>query len=165
MDPVTSSVTIAKPREEVFQYLADIANHPEFMDALFREWHLLRVDSYGRGAGASFRSTGRLDRFGWGSLTFAEVDAPRRIVAVGEGGKYNRIKTLCEWTLDVEGPASTRVSLEYKTEAPLPTDRIMETLAGRRGWFKRGARKSLGRLRTILEDDRNRGTRATVAGL
>jgi len=29
VDPVTSKITIGRPREEVFDYLADIANHPE----------------------------------------------------------------------------------------------------------------------------------------
>ena len=32
MDPVELSITIDRPREEVFEYLADIANHPEFSD-------------------------------------------------------------------------------------------------------------------------------------
>ena len=32
LDPVTVSVTIDRPREEVFDYLADIANHSEFME-------------------------------------------------------------------------------------------------------------------------------------
>ena len=32
MDPVTAHVVIDRPREEVFEYLADIANHPEFTD-------------------------------------------------------------------------------------------------------------------------------------
>src|SRR6185503_9918082 len=30
VDPVTLQVTIDRPREEVFAYLLDIANHPEF---------------------------------------------------------------------------------------------------------------------------------------
>ena len=55
MDPVTSTITIGRPREEVFDYLADIANHPEFTDHYLKEWRLTRVESYGRGAGARFR--------------------------------------------------------------------------------------------------------------
>jgi uncharacterized membrane protein len=50
VDPVELSITIDRPREEVFEYLADIANHPEFTDHYLKEWHLTRVDSYGRGA-------------------------------------------------------------------------------------------------------------------
>ena len=32
MDPVAVSIIVDKPREEVFEYLADIANHAEFTD-------------------------------------------------------------------------------------------------------------------------------------
>lgn len=165
MDPVTSSVNIDKPREEVFAYLADIANHPEFMGSLFKDWRLTRADSYGTGAGARFRSQARMDRFGWGDLTFLEVDPPRRIVGVGRGGKYNRIKTYCEWTLEPAGSESTKVTFMFETEPPLPTDRIVEAVSRRRSWFKRGSRKALKRLRMRLEEDRSRGARATVAGL
>ena len=49
MDPVTSTITIDRPREEVFDYLADIANHPEFSDHYLKDWHLTRVDSVGNG--------------------------------------------------------------------------------------------------------------------
>ena len=164
MDPVTVSVTIAKPREEVFEYLADIANHPEFMDHFLKEWRLLRVDSYGRGAGARFRVDAPLNRFSWGDMTFIEVRAPQKIVAVGRGGKYNRIKTYSEWTLEPAAGGGTRVEFTAETEPALPSDRIMEIL-GNRAWFRRKAAKAMRRLRAILEDGRDRGTRATVAGL
>src|SRR5919112_292026 len=59
MDPITSSITIDRPREEVFEYLADIANHPEFSDHFLKQWRLLRVDSYGTGAGARFQRDAR----------------------------------------------------------------------------------------------------------
>ncbi len=73
MDPVSSSITIGRPREEVFDYLADIANHPEFTDHFLTEWRLTRVDSYGRGAGARFRVDKRFNRFGWGDYTLVRV--------------------------------------------------------------------------------------------
>jgi uncharacterized protein YndB with AHSA1/START domain len=166
LDPVTVSITIDKPREEVFAYLADIANHPEFMDHVFEDWRLTRLDSYGTGAGARFRSKARLDRFGWGDINFLEVEPPWRIVAVGRGGKYNRIKTFSEWTLEpVSGGAGTRVELTHETEPAMPSDRLLERLSGRRRWFRRGALKALRRLRSILEEGRGRGERATVAGL
>jgi len=163
MDPVTTSVTIDKPRGEVFDYLVDIANHAEFMGSLFGDWRLTREDSYGRGAGARFRHQGRMDRFGWGELTFLEVEPPRRIVGVGSGGKYNRIKTYCEWTLEPAGDA-TKVTFMFKTVPPLPTDKIVEALSRRRSWFKRGSRKALERLRLRLEEGRSSGARTTVAG-
>ena len=59
MDPVTAHVLIDRPREEVFDYLADIANHPEFSDHYLKEWRLTRVESFGRGPGRASRSTRR----------------------------------------------------------------------------------------------------------
>jgi uncharacterized protein YndB with AHSA1/START domain len=164
VDPVTLHVNIDRPREEVFAYLADVANHPEFTDHFLKEWRLTREDSIGRGAGARYRQDGRFDRFGYYDLNLAEVDPPYRIVGVGRGGKYNRIKTFHEWVLEPNA-GGTRLSYVFESEPALPTDRLVETLSGRRGWFRRGARKALRRLQSILEENRDRGARATIAGL
>jgi hypothetical protein len=93
------------------------------------------------------------------------VESPRRIVAVGRGGKYNRIKTTAIWTLDVGPGGSTDVEYMVESEPALATDRLMETLSGQRGWMKRKSRKALQRLQSILEEDEDRGVRATVAGI
>jgi uncharacterized protein YndB with AHSA1/START domain len=164
VDPITLHVNIDRPREEVFAYLADVANHPEFTDHFLVDWRLTREQSYGRGAGARYRQDGRFDRFGYYDINLAEVDPPYRIVGVGRGGKYNRIKTFHEWVLEPNA-GGTRLRYVFETEPALPTDRLVETLSGRRGWFKRGARKALRRLQSILEENRDRGARATVAGL
>jgi uncharacterized protein YndB with AHSA1/START domain len=164
VDPVTLHVNIERPREDVFAYLADVANHPEFTDHFLEDWHLTRIDSEGMGAGARYRQDARLDRFGYYDLSFAEVDPPYRLIAVGRGGKYNRIKTFHQWTLEPSG-GGTRLEYVYETEPPLPTDRLIETLSGRRGWFRRNASKGLKRLQGILEENRDRGARATVGGL
>ncbi|MGH2970042.1 MAG: SRPBCC family protein [Solirubrobacteraceae bacterium] len=163
MDPVTTSVIIGRPREEVFDYLADIANHPEFSDHYLKDWRLTRVDSVGRGAGARFRLDAPFQRFGWADMTFIEVDRPFRIVAAGRGGKFNRNKTYTTWTLTPSGQG-TRLEHSTETEPALPTDRIMESF-GLRGWFRRGSHKALRRLQSILEENGDRGARATVAGL
>ncbi len=41
----------------------------------------------------------------------------------------------------------------------------MELALRRRGWMKRGLRKALRRMQSILEEDLDRGKRATVGGL
>jgi uncharacterized protein YndB with AHSA1/START domain len=164
LDPVTVSVTIDKPREEVFEYLADIANHPEFMDHFLKDWRLTRVESYGRGAGARYRVISPLNRFSWEDLTFLEVQPPYRIAAVGRGGKFNRIETFGEWRLEPAAGGGTRVEYTYETAPKLITDKFVDTVRGST-WFKTGAKKSMRRLQAILEEDRDRGQRATVAGL
>ncbi len=164
MDPVELNITIDRPREEVFAYLADIANHPEFTDHFLKEWRLTRIESYGRGAGARFRADAPCNRFSWGDLSFSVVEAPHRIIAVGNGGKFNRIRLFQSWTLDPAPGGGTRIEFVAETEPPLPTDKLMEGVTGFRRWFRRGANRALKRLRSILEEDRDRGARATVGG-
>jgi len=42
VEPFTVTTTVARPREEVFDYLADIANHAEFTDHFLKDFHLTR---------------------------------------------------------------------------------------------------------------------------
>jgi len=165
VDPVTVSTTIGRPREEVFDYLADVANHLEFSDHYIKDFRLLRVDSYGRGAGARFRLDAPLRRPLWEDMTFVEVERPYRIVAFGRGGKFNRIKTTTIYTFDEAGPNATELEVMTETEPPLPTDKLLETVTGFRGWTRRKTRKALARIQSILEENEDRGPRATVAGV
>jgi len=163
VDRVTVSVAIARPREQVFEYLADLANHAEFTDHYLVDWHLTRENSYGMGAGARFRLKGPGNRFGWGDVTVVEFERPARIVENGRGGKYNRIKSHGEYRLTARDDDGTDVEFALETEPANLADRIMESL-GARGYVKRQNAKALRRLRSILEKDEGRGARATVAG-
>ena len=162
MDPITVSTTIAKPREEVFEYLADIANHPEFTDHYLVDWHLTRADPYGLGAGARFRIKAPMSRFAWADMTFAELQPPYRIVEHGRGGKYNRTRMLGTYTLSPGAGGTTKVEYTYETEPPLLSDKLLEALGGR-AWTRRQTAKAMRRLRSILEEGRARGRRASVA--
>ena len=162
MDPFTVSTNISLPREQVFDYLADIANHAEFTDHYLVDWHLTRVESRGEGAGARFRVKAPLARFAWADFTLAELQPPYKIVERGRGGKYNRIKMIGTYEIFEGHGGVSRVDYTYETDARLPSDVIPEILGGR-GWTKRKANKSLRRLRSILEENRSRGTRPTVA--
>lgn len=161
MDPFTVTTTIARPREQVYEYLADIANHAEFTDHYLVDWHLTRMDSYGPGAGARFRVTAPLNRFSWADVTFADMQPPFRILERGRGGKYNRIRMVGTYTLSPGPSGSTKVDYTFETEPRMLSDKLMETLGGR-SWSRRKAAKAMRRLRSILEDGRERGQRATV---
>ena len=162
MDPVVVSITVGRPREEVFDYLVDVANHPEFTDHYLEDWHLTRENSVGVGAGASFHVKAPLQRFSWMVARFVEVERPWRIVEAGRGGKYNRIRVVTVYTLEPGPEDTTRVELSVETVPATPTDRVME-LFGARSWTRRQNRRALRRLRSILEDGTRRGARATVA--
>jgi uncharacterized protein YndB with AHSA1/START domain len=163
VDPFTVSTTISRPREEVFEYLADISNHPEFSDHYLIDWHLTREDPYGTGAGARFKIKAPLSRFSWADMTLAEVQPPFKIVERGRGGKYNRIRMLGTYTLSPGPGGTTRVEYTLETQPVMLSDRLMEVVAGR-GWTRRQAAKAMRRLRSILEENRGRGRRASVAG-
>jgi len=163
VDPVNVSIVVARPREEVYAYLADIANHAEFTDHYLVDWHLTRTNTVGRGAGARFRVNVPLQRFNWMGVTIVEVEPPRRIVEAGRGGKFNRIRSLTTYTLEPGPGGTTRVTLSTETQPVTPADRLLESL-GARGWVKRQNRKALRRLRSILEAGEQRGARATIAG-
>jgi uncharacterized protein YndB with AHSA1/START domain len=160
---VTVSIVVSAPRERVFDYLQDIANHPEFTDHYLVDWHLTRIDSVGRGAGARFRVKAPCSRFNWGDVTFAEVEHPHRIVEVGHTGKENRIRTLGVYELSPGAAGTTRVRFTLETEPATLSDRLMEGL-GARGWCKRKNARAMRRLRSILERGELRGRRVTVAG-
>jgi uncharacterized protein YndB with AHSA1/START domain len=163
VDPVTAEVIIARPRPEVFEYLADIANHAEFCDHYLVDWHLTREDSYGQGAGARFRiKTPVRSRFNYGDATFTEVVAPRLIVERGRMGKYNRILTRGVYELEESGGGNTRVTFTFESKPRFLSDKLNEALGG--AWFRRKNKKALKRLQAILEEGLDRGVRPTVAG-
>ena len=165
MDPVTVSVIVARPREQVFDYLQDIANHPQFTDHYLRDWHLTRIDSVGRGAGARFRVKvpPPAGRFAWGDVTFVEVQRPHRIVEVGRTGKANRVRTFGVYELAAAAGGTTRVQFTIETQPATLSDRLLEGL-GARAWMRRQNTRAMRRLRTILEGERQAGSRVAVAG-
>jgi uncharacterized protein YndB with AHSA1/START domain len=162
VDPVTVSTIISAPREQVFDYLQDIANHSEFTDHFIVDWRLTRIDSIGRGAGARFRVKAPGNRFSWADATFVEVDRPHRIVEAGRTGKNNRIRTLGVYDLAPAASGTTRVRFTLQTIPATLSDRLVESL-GARGWLKRKNGRAMRRLRAIIERGEDRGSRVTVA--
>ena len=162
MDPFSIETTVARPLGEVFEYLMDVANHPEFTDHFLKDWRMTREETYGLGAGGRFRAELPFARFPWGDWAIVEADPGRRIVLAGRSGKFNRIRNLALLELG-EVPSGTRVEITVRTFPKMLSDRFLESLGQRRA-MKRGWRRALRRLRTILEEGRDRGQRATIAG-
>ena len=162
MDPFEVTTLIDAPRERVFDYLRDIANHAEFSDHYLVDWHLLREDTVGTGAGARFRAKAPFARFDWADATFVEVLPHHRIVSRGRGGKANRIRILGVWELDDGPEGTTRVRFTIETLPAMASDRFLEAL-GQARWLRRQTRKAVHRLRSIMEEGSRRGQRATIA--
>ncbi|HEY2282651.1 MAG TPA: SRPBCC family protein [Solirubrobacteraceae bacterium] len=160
---MTVSILVDRPREQVFDYLQDIANHAEFTDHYLTDWRLTRVDSVGRGAGARFRVKAPGARFAWGDVTFVEVQRPHRIVEAGRTGKENRVRTRGIYEFATASAGTTRVQFTLQTQPATLADRLLEGF-GARGWMRRQNNRAMRRLRSILESDVGRGGRVTVAG-
>lgn len=160
MDPVTADVLISRPPAEVFAYLADVANHSEFMGHFTQDWHLTREDTYGKGAGVRFAFKQRGNKYPWIDQTIFELEPERRVVLAGRTGKFNRVRALTVWQLEPASGGGTRVSVSFEKVPGKPTDRLKE---GKR-FHKSGWRKTVRVLRDVLEGERERGPRATIAG-
>jgi uncharacterized protein YndB with AHSA1/START domain len=162
MDAFTVETTISAPREVVFDYLQDVANHSEFTDHYLIEWHLTRLDSVGLGAGARFRVKTRCNRFSWAEVSFVELERPHRIVEAGRTGKNNRVRTLGAYELAPGAGGTTRVRFTLETFPATLADRLLESL-GARSWMRRKSERAMRRLRAIIERGERRGGRVTVA--
>jgi uncharacterized protein YndB with AHSA1/START domain len=159
MRPTTVTCTIDVPREQVFDYLADIANHAEFTDHFLHDLRLERLDSRGVGAAVSFRLASGLagvpivSTLGslWGDAVVTELEPAHRIVIEGQVGRRGRIKVKELITLTLHDHDMTRVALTFSSEPAARTDRLRELLGGR-PWLKRQWSRALRRLKAILEE-------------
>ena len=121
-------------------------------------WHLTSEETVGQGAGARFRMHRKLDRYSWADLTFADVQSRGRILARGRIGKFNRSRWIVVVEVDDDAGGS-RVRLSVETAPKLPTDRLMEAATFTKHYHRRRWGKAMRRLRSILEDGEDRGTR------
>jgi uncharacterized protein YndB with AHSA1/START domain len=150
MRPVTVSRTVDAPREQVFRYLSDIANHAEFSDHYLHDFRLERLNSRGLGASASYRLDFPLGRQ-WGDAVITALEAPHLIVLEGRVGRIGRIRTRAEYRLTPADHDMTRVEYRFESEPSTVLDRLNESL-GMRSWLRRGARRGLSRLAQVLEE-------------
>jgi uncharacterized protein YndB with AHSA1/START domain len=161
--PVTVETVISAPRDAVFDFIGDLANHVAFTDHFVSDFRLARAKSDGLGAAARFR----LENPGpkqWAEVQFSVFERPRRIVEEGRSGRFarNRFRTI--WDLSREGDA-TRVELTFMSEPGTRWDAFKESLGGR-GWIKRQNKVALARLRKVFEEPSGEPlARVTVAGL
>ncbi|HEX5990318.1 MAG TPA: SRPBCC family protein [Solirubrobacterales bacterium] len=162
MGPISAEIEIDLPREQVFAALADLAARPSFTDHFLTDFHLLRIDPVGVGAGARFRAKGPL-RSVWMDTTIVAVEEPFRIVEEGRGGRGNRIATHTVWELTESPGRLTAVRVSHWTE-PGALDRGLELLSAGSVWQARGWREALRRLRDQLESERPAAERVAVAG-
>jgi uncharacterized protein YndB with AHSA1/START domain len=162
MREVTVSAVISAPREEIFDFVADLAARPAWTDHFMRDYRLARVNSMGVGAAARFQLRAPLAKQ-YAELQIKEVDRPRRILEELAVGRRGRNRSLAVYDFSQEAPGVTRVELTTYSEPATVVDRLKQI--GAAGWVRRQTRKQLDRLRTIFEERPQEPLkRATIAG-
>lgn len=147
MGPVSAKISIDTPREVVFDILIDLSARPSFTDHFMTDFHLLRIEPVGKGAGARFR----LPDGGFVDSIIEEVEAPHRLIEKGMGGYLNRVPNMTEWMLsDTPGARSCEVQVTYWTEPSKAYDRLRDAKASERKLGK-GLKQALERLREVAE--------------
>ncbi len=154
---------ISAPRDEIFDYIADLAGRPAYCDHYMRDFHLTRPNSSGKGAAARFRLSAPMAAQ-WAEIAVAEHDRPRRVAEAGAIGRLGRTRFGAVYDLTSEHPQLTRVDLTTWSEPGTRGDALRESLGVRR-WLKRQSKVSLERLRLIFEETPDAPlARVTVAG-
>ena len=143
MKPITVSVVVDRPREEVFAHLDVLANHEAFTDHFMHDF-TFSGPAAGVGAKAHFRTRPN----DWMDLEVLESQAPVRTVerTVGAGGK--RV-TRGTYTLTEQPGGRTLVEFELVYEQGPASERMAAPLV--RSILRRANERAMERLREVLE--------------
>lgn len=162
MREVTVSTTISAPREDVFDFVSDLAARPAYTDHYMDDYRLARVHPVGLGAAARFRLNAPLSNE-YAELTITKADRPRQIVEEIRVGRRGRNRAVAVYDFERESAHVTRVELTTYGEPATMVDRFRQL--GAAGWMRRKTKKALDRLRMIFEEpERIELKRATIAG-
>ena len=162
MREVSVSAIISAPREEVFDFVADLAARPSFTEHFMKDYRLARVQPVGVGAAARFKLDAPLANE-YAELTITKADRPRQIVEEIRYGRRGRNRSVAVYDFSRESANVTRVEFRTVSEPATIVDRLKEI--GAAGWIRRKTSRSLDRLRMVFEEpDRVKMERATIAG-
>jgi uncharacterized protein YndB with AHSA1/START domain len=162
MREVSVSAIISAPREEVFDFVADLAARPTFTGHFMDDYRLARVQPVGVGAAARFKLDAPLANE-YAELTITKADRPRQIIEEIRYGRRGRNRSVAVYDFSRESGSVTRVELTTFSEPATIVDRLKEI--GAAGWLKRKTSRALDRLRMVFEEpDRVELKRATIAG-
>ncbi len=162
MRQVTVHTVISAPREEIFDFVADLSNRPAYCDHYLDEFRLARANPRGVGAAARFRLDAPLANE-WAELSITVCDRPRRILEEGRVGRLGRSRFVVVYDFLPETAGTTRVEMTSYAEPATAIDRLKHVGAAR--WVSRKSARALDRLRAIFEEPAKGDLpRATVAG-
>jgi len=144
--PVTVSVTIAKPVEEVYDFLDVLANHEAFLDHFLVDWKFSGPPR-GVGAKAEARASAPMSQ-DWTDFEVVEAERPKRIVEEGVGLKGKR-RTRGTYRLEALPDGDTEVSFELAWLEAARAESLIPPLT--RAFVRRPNAKAMRRLAKLLE--------------
>jgi len=139
--PVTVSIEVPQPVEEVFDYLAVLANHEAFLDHFLVDWKFSGPPR-GVGAKAEARASAPMSQ-DWTEFEIVEVEEPSRIVEEGVGLKGKR-RTRGTYRLRSLPGGGTEISFELEWLAAARAERLIPAMT--RAFIQRPNGKALRRL-------------------
>jgi len=148
MRQVTVHTVISAPREQVFDFVADLSLRPSYCDHFMHDYRLARANPRGLGAAARFRVDRPLAKE-WAELTITACERPRRIVEEGRIGRVGRSRLVAVYELVPEAAGTTRVELTSYSEPATLVDSLKQL--GASGWTRRKTKRALSRLRDLFE--------------
>lgn len=145
-EPVTVSVEVARPRQEVFDFVDVAANHEKWMDHLFKDWHF---EGPRRGVGAITKAQvdapAARERV---SIEVVESTPPERIVEEEESAHGKR-RTRGTYRFAALAADRTRIEFELAWLQTPRSERIAPFVS--RAFMRRANGKGMRRLATLLE--------------
>jgi uncharacterized protein YndB with AHSA1/START domain len=146
-DPVTVSVEVARPRQEVFEYVDVLANHERWLKRLYKDWSF---EGPRRGVGAIAKA--QVDAPSAAEkVTFEVVESvsPERIVEAGESAHGKRETRGTYRFTEIEG-GGTRVEFEFVWLKAPRTERMIPFIS--RAFMHRALGTSMKKLAALLEE-------------
>jgi hypothetical protein len=148
MKPVTVSVDVQRPRQDVFDYIDHLPNHEAWLDRLYKDW---RFDGPRRGVGGIAKA--RVDAPASREQVEFEVvesTAPSGTVEECRSAHGKRLTRGTYRLSDIDGGA-TRIEFEIEWLMTPRSERVLPPLS--RAFMRRANAKGLDRLVGLLEGE------------
>jgi len=146
MKPVTVSVDVPQPPDQVYEFLEVLGNHERFMDHFMVDWELSGPRK-GVGAKANVRVKATAEK-DWTDVEIVEADANRRLVEETIGGSGGKRRTRGTYLLEPLPAGGTRISFELEFLEMPRGERLMGPL--QRAYVRRVNGKGMKRLAGAL---------------
>ena len=145
MKPVTVSIDVPQPVEEVYDFLDVLANHEAFLDHFLVDWKF-SGPARGVGAKAEARASAPMSQ-DWTDFEVVETERPGRIVEEGVGLKGKR-RTRGTYRLEPLPGGGTKISFELTWIESARAESLIPPIT--RAFLKRTNGKAMRRLAKLL---------------